>query len=173
VVTAVASVTLTVGFALAMPAGGSQPSTAAAQRFQLTATTAHLTGLTYDGTLDVVDSSGSTVSVLSLTAASGTLDAVRLDVACTAVPGLGTGIASVFSVPADAQASAGQGLHLLATQVSGTAGGQAVSWTPALPPPAADLGELSLADFRADGVMLGVPDLTAPGLAHSTRFCTP
>ena len=145
---------------------GYQPSTGAT----LTASAAQLAGLVYDGTLTVTTTAGD-VQVLQLTSTSASLTDLAVHVPCTTVPGLGAGMATDATTSAGSASTAPAGLRVYATSVTATSGAGPVAWTPATPPPAAQLGDVALTDLTVDFVGIEAPSLSMPGLAQAASFC--
>ncbi len=138
----------------------------------LTASAAQLTGLTYAGVQTVSTAAGGT-QVIELTGTSASLTDLALHVPCTAVPGLGTGMAMDAAAAPGSTSSAPAGITVYATSVTATGPAGAVTWTPASPPPAAVLGDVPLTDLTIDFAGIEAPSLTLPGLTQETSFCTP
>jgi len=70
-------------------------------------------------------------------------------------------------------AEAPQGLTVYVTSVVATGPAGPVAWTPASPPPAAQLGDVRLTDLAIDFAGIEAPSLSVPGLRQATRFCAP
>jgi hypothetical protein len=64
-------------------------------------------------------------------------------------------------------------MTVYAASVTGTVNGTTVTWTPDNPPPAADLGTVSLFGATFLAAWVSLPSLTASELHQSTSFCTP
>lgn len=154
------------------PADGAPPAVRFGSGGRLTAGTATLAGLSYAGTVTVTTAAGD-MPVLELATRAATLTGLTVDVACTPVPGLGTGLAATISTPAGSTTSAPGGLTLYATSLTATASGAPIAWSPAAPPPAAQLGDVTVSGLGVDFVGIAAPTLSAPGLSQATRFCTP
>jgi len=150
--------------------GASPPGYQLSTGATLTASAAQLSGLVYDGTLTVATTAGD-VQVLQLTSTSASLTDLQLHVPCTAVPGLGTGMATDATTSAGSTSSAPSGLTLYATSVAATSSAGPVAWTPASPPPTAQLGDVALTGLTVDFAGLEAPSLSLPGLAQATSFC--
>lgn len=136
----------------------------------LTASAAQLSGLVYDGTVTVTTAAGD-LQVLQLTSTSASLTDLQLHVPCTAVPSLGAGLATDATTSTGSTSTAPSGLTLYATSVAATSSAGPVAWTPATPPPAAQLGDVALTDLTVDFAGLEAPSLSLPGLAQTTSFC--
>ena len=137
----------------------------------LTASSVELTGLVYQGVVTVTLPSGD-VPVLELTSTAAKLTNLRLLTPCTAAPA-GGGTTTDTLTAAGSTSTADSGLTLYATSIAGTVAGTAVTWTPAAPPPAEQLGDATLTDATVDLVGLSAPSLTVPTLHQATSFCTP
>jgi hypothetical protein len=137
----------------------------------VTTTTAVFAGFTYVGLVAVAAPAGP-VTTMEFTAGSAHLTDLRIEVPCTAVPALSTGVSSFTAIRPDAEAVA-DGLHLYATSVAGTSGETALTWTPEAPPPVGPLGDVTLTAVRIDAAWMSMPSLSAPGLAQHTAFCSP
>ncbi len=137
----------------------------------LTAASAVLGGLVYDGNVTVSTTAGD-VPTLKLSSASATLTGLRLDVPCQAVPGLG-GISAAVVTPSASKSTAEKGVTLFARSVTATMAGTTVTWTPAAPPPAQQLGDATLTDATVELATMSAPALTLPRLRQTTTFCTP
>lgn len=137
----------------------------------LTATAADFHGLVYGGLVTLTTPAGD-VPVMKLTSTSASLTSLQLRTRCVPVSGLG-GMATDTLTADGSTSTASGGFTLLASSVTGTAGGAAVTWTPASPPPAEQLGDVSLTDLTVEVASLDAPTLTAPGLRQSTSFCSP
>jgi hypothetical protein len=138
----------------------------------LTASTAQLAGLVYDG-LATVSTPAGDLQAIQLTSSSAALTDLQLHVPCTAVPGLGQGIATDVATASGSTAAAPDGLTLYATRISAATSAGPVSWTPAAPPTAQQLGDVTLTDAEIDFLGIAVTELSLPGLTQATRFCTP
>ena len=167
---------ITVALAAAPAEGSARASvqlpaavTAPPSGFLVTASTAVLNGLAYAGLVSVPTSGGGSVTAMDLTASSATLTDLSVVVPCTPVPGLGVGMTSVSGIAPGAKASASAGMHLYATSLTAAGG---VAWSPASPPPAASLGDVTVTSVTIDAVWMSLPALSAPGLAQRTAFCT-
>ena len=137
----------------------------------LTAASAVLGGLVYDGIVTVTTTAGD-VPTLKLSSASATITGLRLDVPCQAVQGLG-GISAAVVTPSASKSAAEKGITLFARSVTATMAGSTVTWTPDAPPPAQQLGDATLTDATVELATLRAPELTMPGLRQTTTFCTP
>jgi hypothetical protein len=138
----------------------------------LTASSAQLTGLVYDGVTTVTTAAGDT-QVLRLTSTAATLTDLQLHVPCTVVPDLGSGLAMDAAAAPGSTAAAPQGITVYATSLAATSAAGPVAWTPAAPPPAAQLGDVSLTGLTIDFAGIEAPALSVPGLREATSFCTP
>jgi hypothetical protein len=143
-----------------------------ASRGTLTASSGQLAGLVYDGVATVSTTTGDQ-QVIELTSSSASLTDLEIHVPCTAVPQLGEGIAMDAATAQGSTASAPEGLTIYATRVAATTGAGPVSWTPDTPPPAAQLGDVSLTELEVDFAGIEAAGLTLPGLNQATSFCTP
>jgi hypothetical protein len=135
----------------------------------LTAASAELQGLTFDGVVELPSDAGP-LSALRLTGTAATLRTLRLHTGCTPVPAGGGLAVEVAGGGADA-ASLGGGFTLLAVSVSGTTPAGPVTWTPAAPPPAA-IGDVALTDLRVELLRLVAATFTLPGLSEAAGFCS-
>jgi len=138
----------------------------------VTTSAAVLTGFTYVGNVAVPTPNGP-VTTMEFTAASASLANLRIDIPCTAVPALSTGMTSVTGTEPSAAATAAHGLHFYATSVAGTTGGTALTWTPDTPPPPGPLGDVTMTAVTIHATWMSMPSLSASGLAQHTAFCAP
>ena len=138
----------------------------------LTASSATLNGLVFDGVVTVPTSSGD-VRVVKLTSTAAALTNLRLRLPCTAIQGLGAGMQSESVTPNGSTAKAASGLTLYSPSVTATTAGTTVTWTPDSPPPAQALGDTTLTDLTVELTGLTVPAFSVPGLRQATSFCTP
>lgn len=136
---------------------------------ELTASAAELGGLVYEGTVTVATAAGD-AEVIKLTSASAALTGLGLHVPCRPAGPAG-GITVDAVTPAGSTSAAGEGITVYATSVTGNADGAAVTWTPASPPPAAELGDVALTDLVVDFAGIEAPSLVTPGLAQTASFC--
>ena len=137
----------------------------------LTAATGVLRGLVFDGVTTVSTTAGN-VDTVQLTSSSAALTGLRLEVPCQPVEGLG-GMASTVATPADSTSTAADGFTLYARSITATIAGNTVTWTPVAPPPAQQLGDVTLSDVTVDLAVMQAPALDMPGLRQATSFCTP
>jgi hypothetical protein len=107
---------------------------------------------------------------MDITASAGSLVDLAITVPCTAVPGLGTGMASTTTTRSGSTATAAQGLELYLTTLTVTSAGSSTTFTPAAPPPS--LGDITVDSLEAQGLWASMPALSAAGLAQHTSFCT-
>lgn len=135
----------------------------------LTAGAAQLQGLVYEGTVTVTTPQGP-VEVLRLAGTAASLTGLLLQVECTPT-GLGAGLAADVAGAPGAAGSLSGGFTLHTTAITGTSPAGPVSWTPASPPPAAQLGDAALTDVNIQVTGLTAASLTLPGLRESARFC--
>jgi hypothetical protein len=163
--------------ALALPITSTSPATTAPVTASpvgvvLTASAADLAALTYGGVVGVSTPAG-TVATIQLTASSASLTNLRLEVPCTLVPTLGTGMASVTTTGSGTTATSPSGLTMYAVSLQADLGGTTVTWTPDSPPPAAALGDVSVTSLKVFAAWVSLPSLSASELTESTVFCTP
>jgi hypothetical protein len=137
----------------------------------MTAASAELTGLVYQGVVTVTLPAGD-VQVLELTSSAATLTGLGLHTPCTAAAAGGATTTDTLTATGSTSTAAG-GLTLYATSIAATVGGSPVTWTPAAPPPAEQLGDATLTDATVDLVALSAPSLVLPPLRQATSFCTP
>ena len=137
----------------------------------LTASSVELTGLVYQGVVTVTLPGGD-VPALELTSTAARLTNLRLHAPCS-VASAGGGTTTDTGSADGSTSTADKGLTLYATSIAATVAGTAVTWTPAAPPPAEQLGDATLTDATVDLVALSAPSLTVPTLRQATAFCTP
>jgi len=125
---------------------------------RLTASTADVTGLAYEGATSV-STAGGDVQALRLVAGSATF--TGLEMRTDGSPGLVTAATGGTTRASD--------LVLLATRVDAVLDGVAVSWTTDSPPPAEPVpgGSGTLTDLVVQGVLVSAGTLVVPG-AHQT-----
>jgi hypothetical protein len=126
---------------------------AATQASSITATSATLDGLTFDGVATVKTASG-TEQVLRFSLSSLTLDGADLTIQRSGTP---------LTISATEFDFSG-GVTLLATKLSGTLLGASVTFTPADPPPAALPSDLTLTSVAATQVFTSAGSFTVTGL---------
>jgi hypothetical protein len=134
----------------------------------LTASSAALQGLAFDGVVDLPSAAGP-LPALRLTGTTATLRTLRLHTGCTPVRA-GAGLAVEIAGGGADAAVLGGGFTLLAVSITGTTPAGPVSWTPAAPPPAV-IGDVALTDLRVELLRLVATTFTLPGLSEAASFC--
>jgi hypothetical protein len=128
----------------------------ASQASSITATSATLDGLSFDGVASVHTSSG-TEQVLEFSMTSLTLDDASLSITQSGEP------LTIAATEFDFSGS----VTLLATQLSGTFDGARVSFTTADPPPTTLTGDLTLTDVSASQPFASAGSFSVTGLQVS------
>ncbi|HSF26622.1 MAG TPA: hypothetical protein VLC50_03800 [Actinomycetes bacterium] len=136
----------------------------------LTGSSAELAGVVFEGVATVQTATG-TVETIKLTTTAAAITDLRLRPPCTPISGLGAGMTTESTTPGQSISRAPAGMTVYATALTASTPTGSVTWTAANPPPARQLGDLSLAELSVQLVSLRAPEIVLPGLHQASLYC--